>query len=169
MKKPIVGDIFEVQLSNDEKGYVQYIGNDLEELNSDVIRVFKRRYSSDKQPAIEEIISDEIDFYSHVTGVNLGEKYKVWLRYGNSSDVGNQEYAFFRSHADPEEQRPDGTWGWPKVSKTWYIWHLGESKCLVHRLKGKDTQANPGIVFQPEHIVEKMKLGEYSGFYPSYE
>ena len=36
------GDIFEVDLGNNTKGHVQYIIDDMYQLNSRVIRVFKK-------------------------------------------------------------------------------------------------------------------------------
>lgn len=40
------GDIFEVTINDAEKMYFQYICNDSLQLNSNVIRVFKKRYQS---------------------------------------------------------------------------------------------------------------------------
>ncbi len=39
------GDVFFVKVDNDYKRYFQYITNDLTQLNSDVIRAFKKKIS----------------------------------------------------------------------------------------------------------------------------
>jgi len=52
MKKRIlntrVGDVFCVYIDETSKKYLQYIANDLTQLNSDVIRAFKTKYLKDK-------------------------------------------------------------------------------------------------------------------------
>ena len=68
MAKRIVtkmGDIFCVEIDNGYKRFFQYIINDIEALNSSVIRVFKTYYPMDYRPIIEEIVMDEVEFYAH--------------------------------------------------------------------------------------------------------
>ena len=48
-----IGDVFMAIIDDTYKVYFQYITNDLEQLNSDVIRVFKKRYSKDEQPSLQ--------------------------------------------------------------------------------------------------------------------
>ena len=63
IKATQIGDIFEVIISETEKRYMQYVVSDMNCLNSDVIRVFKKKYSRDNNPNIEEIVNDEVLFY----------------------------------------------------------------------------------------------------------
>lgn len=45
--------------------YFQYIGNDLSQLNSSMIRVFKTKYNLQDTPSLEEVVKDEVMFYAH--------------------------------------------------------------------------------------------------------
>ena len=80
MAKRIVtkmGDIFCVEIDNGYKRFFQYIINDIEALNSSVIRVFKTHYPMDYRPIIEEIVMDEVEFYAH-TVLRAGIVYGAW-------------------------------------------------------------------------------------------
>ena len=50
-----VGDIFEVKVSDIGKKYMQYIANDLSQLNSDVVRGFSKIYNIEAKPSLQEI------------------------------------------------------------------------------------------------------------------
>ena len=54
-----IGDVFVALIDNTYKVYFQYIVNDLSLLNSDVIRVFKKKYLKDEQPTLQEIIKKQ--------------------------------------------------------------------------------------------------------------
>lgn len=168
-KKPKIGDVFEAVLHNNQKGYLQYIGNDLTQLNSDVIRVFKKRYPAEANPSLEEVLSEEVNFYSHVTGVEFGEKDGVWRKVGNSANLGDLKLAFFRDAADELEKRENGEWGMPKVSRTWKLWRMNEPMRLVDQLEGENIKAYIGLITQPKFVIQQMQTGEWPGFYPSYK
>lgn len=42
VKSTKVGDIFEFVINSEEKRYLQYVISDMSQLNSDVVRVFKK-------------------------------------------------------------------------------------------------------------------------------
>lgn len=165
-----VGDIFEVPLQHGLKGYIQYIDKDTTELNSDVIRIFKSRYPADVNPDMEDIVVGDIEFYSHVTGVEFGVKDGSWKKVGTSSNIGDQKAPFFRSPGDRPEKREDGLWyAWPQISKKWYIWRMNEEHCLVQELTGENINAYPGEVTWPKFIVYQMQTGKHYGAYPAYK
>ncbi|MCO6511636.1 MAG: hypothetical protein J5I65_12675 [Aridibacter famidurans] len=60
-----VGDIFEAKYSDEEVKYLKYIANDISQLNSDVIRVFKRIHNKGKTPGLDVIVEGEVEFYAH--------------------------------------------------------------------------------------------------------
>lgn len=161
-QRPKIGDIFEVNLRNDQKGYVQYIANDLTQLNSDVIRVFKTHYPISQEINIEDIINDEVEFYSHVTGVEFGEKDGIWIKKGNSQNLGDLRAPFFRQSRDSGNPKI-------KVSKNWSVWHVNEPMVDVGELKDNNTKADIGSVTWPERVVERMRTGEYPVHYPAYK
>ena len=76
------GDIFEVPLDNNTKGYFQFIMLDLTQLNSEVIRVFRKQYPHDETIHLAEIVKDEVHFYAHVI-IKFGVKMGLWKKIGN--------------------------------------------------------------------------------------
>ena len=102
IKKRIVtkiGNVFCVEIKNEFKCYFQYVANDWEQLNSSVIRVFKKRYPIESTPAIDEIIQDEISFYVH-TVLRAGIANGAWYKVGTSKEVGDTKNIMFRSYED---------------------------------------------------------------------
>lgn len=60
--------------------YFQYIGNDLSQLNSSMIRVFKTKYNLQDTPSLEEVVKDEVMFCAHTVlkaGIENGSREKV--------------------------------------------------------------------------------------------
>jgi hypothetical protein len=164
--RPKIGDVFEIDLKNGKKAHVQYIGNDITQLNSDVIRVFKARYPIDKEIDIENIISDEIEFYSHVTGVKFGIEDGSWKNIGNSGKLGDPRAPFFRTSKDVGVAKVGEPK--PEISKNWVVWHMNEPMTHVGELLGEDTKADIGVITWPKVIVNDMRTGKQSFFYPGY-
>lgn len=167
--RPKIGDVFEVVLKNKTKGYVQYIGNDIEQLNSDVVRVFKTRYSADHTPDLKDVVKDGVEFYAHVTGVEFGVVNGEWERIGNINQLGDLKAPLFRDPGDGSERRDGELHFWPKISKSWYIWRMGQKKTYVEKLEGENIKADMGLVIWPDSVIERMETGKYSGFYPDYK
>ena len=86
-----IGDVFCVEIDNQCKRYFQYIVNDMEQLNSSVIRVFKLHYPIDYKPIIDDIVKDEVEFYAH-TVLRAGIVNNAWYKVGKSKDLGGDEY-----------------------------------------------------------------------------
>lgn len=168
MKRVIVkkGDVFFVKINDTSKRYFQYITNDLKQLNSDVIRCFKKIYSLDESPSLDEIIKDEIFFYAHCVtkwGVKLG----YWEKVGNITDVGIFEHILFRDTNDygtiPGNEPI-------RISNNWFVWRIGDLKSTyLGKLEGENRKAEIGIVMDAESIVHRIRTGHYDGFYPDYE
>ncbi len=64
-KNTKIGDIFVVKVDNDKKKYFQLIAFDLTQLNSDVIRSFKKVYPLEADIDLLEIVNGEVEFYAH--------------------------------------------------------------------------------------------------------
>ena len=60
-----IGDVFCIEVDHNYKCYFQYIAKDMEFLNSSTIRVFKTKYPLEYEPVIDEIVDDEVAFYSY--------------------------------------------------------------------------------------------------------
>jgi hypothetical protein len=155
-----IGDVFSVKLDDNRKKYFQYVANDLTQLNSDVIRAFKKTYSINASPDLSEVVTDEVDFYAHCItkwGIQLG----FWERVGNIPNVGKVEVVF-RSSEDS---------GTPevKVSNNWWVWKINEEQKRVGKLRGENQKAEIGAVIPPDSIVHRMQTGKYDFVYPDFQ
>ena len=94
-----IGNVFCAEIDNECKRFFQYVANDLEELNSSVIRVFKNKYPMDYEPEIEEIVGDEVEFYAH-TILKFGIVFNAWYKVGTSKNIGDEykEVLFGTTH-----------------------------------------------------------------------
>lgn len=142
--------IFKVKISDDDVRYLQYVADDINQLNGNVIRVFKRRYTGNDTPSPDGIVDDEIDFYCHVI-LKWGVERGFWTKYGSSKDVGDLKKIFFKDYI--EELPPLHSAFW----RIWTIYKYTERRKLPRRFK----DAYWGIIFQPATIVHKMKTGRF--------
>lgn len=167
MKRVItkIGDIFTVKLDN-KKRYFQYIANDRTQLNSDVIRAFKKTYSEDANPNVSEIISDEVDFYVHCV-VKLGVKMNLWEKVGNSHQIGDLTSFLFKDTNDCARKAGEEP---IKVSENWYVWRINDKDFTrIGKLEGEYKKAFIGLVVNPYDIVNRMWKGKYLFDYPGFE
>lgn len=148
-----IGDIFCVEIDGKHKRYFQYIANDLHQLNSSTIRVFKHNYAYDDKPSMEDIVADNVDFYTH-TVLKFGIQDGLWEKVGKCKDVGSFDSIIFRLY---EEWFPDDT------PVGWYIWHFGEedSHYIGKQLGDYSSISEYGSVFPPSWVVERIKYGKW--------
>lgn len=160
IKTPKIGDIFELALQNDQKSYVQYIGNDKTQLNSDVIRVFKSRYSREEKVSLKAIVQDQVELYLHVTGVEFGVDDHTWTWFGHVEDLGSLHGIFFKGSYD---------YGNPEIKKSerWYAWELNGPMVPFNEMKIESTTVNMGVVMRPKDVRAFMETGKLPFFYPS--
>ena len=162
MKKRIItkiGDVFCIAIDGKYKKYLQYIVNDLTQLNSDVVRVFKELYPIEVEPELSEVIKGDVDFYAHCV-VSAGIKRELWEKVGNVKDVGETKHILFKIKKDfsSSEKQDD-----------WEIWNVNEEPLRIRVQDEAFKQAYLGLVFQPERIVYRMKTGKSYGFYAEYD
>jgi hypothetical protein len=81
------GDIFSVAIDEKHVNFFQYIADDLTQLNSAIIRIFKEIYPKEKIFDWSEIVKGEVEFFTH-TFVRNGVKYGYWQKAGHSSEIG---------------------------------------------------------------------------------
>lgn len=157
-----VGDVFLVKLNNKTK-YFQYITNDRTQLNSDVIRAFKKEYPNDAEPDLLDVVRDEVDFYAHCV-VKLGLKMGLWERKGNIQDLADISAITFRSAADYAQKAGEEP---VKISAKWYIWNVND-KDFTHigKLTGEYKSASIGLIVNPYDIVNRIWKGKYLFEYP---
>ncbi|MBK8191990.1 MAG: hypothetical protein IPK76_01750 [Lewinellaceae bacterium] len=93
-----IGDVFCLNVSEGVQRYFQYVANDMTQLNSSVIRVFKKNYPAGQTINFDEIVSDEVDFYAHCV-LAWGIQFGHWQKAGKSQNIGTVE-AWFRDTED---------------------------------------------------------------------
>lgn len=156
-----IGDIFCVQISEKSKKYLQYVISDIEQLNSDVVRAFKKIYPIDSTPTLEEIISDHVDFYAHCV-TKAGIKFGFWETIGNIPDVGDTDSISFRD-------KLDWTISKGKINDDWWIWYVNRPFDHVGKLSIQNKKADIGIIFTPNLIYNKLKEGTFGGIFTHFE
>ncbi|MFS4474615.1 hypothetical protein [Chryseobacterium sp. T20] len=164
--KTEIGDIFSVTLDNGNKKYFQYVANDLNQLNSDVIRSFKREYPADEIPVFSELLAGDIDFHAH-TMINIGVKQDLFKQGGKSIVYPALKDVLFRDTNDYGKKVGEEP---IKVSVNWFVWKINdESFTKVGKLEGENRNAEIGVVIPPFAIVDRIKTGHYNFIYPGFE
>ncbi|QQS40022.1 MAG: hypothetical protein IPM63_11690 [Acidobacteriota bacterium] len=152
------GDIFEAEYSEAEVKYLQYITNDMSQLNSDVIRVFKQVYKKGRTPELNEIVEGEVEFYAHCV-VKWGVKLGFWEKIGNHPEVGDLNILFRCTNDSPKVE----------ISRDWRVWRVNEEPWFEAELSAEGRKADEGSVIPPNSILHKIQAGEYDFVYPRYE
>ncbi len=155
-----IGDVFVVRNKKSAK-YFQYITSDVTQLNSDVIRAFKREYDINNGAELLEIVSDDVDFFAHCItklGISMGH----WEFVGNIKQVGFYNDVLFRDTTD--YGNPD-----VKISEKWWVWKINEPQRYIGKLSKEYQHAEIGLVMNPNRIVRRINTGDW-GFknYPKY-
>ncbi len=160
-----IGDIFSVKIDESNKKYFQLIAFDLTQLNSDVIRAFKKVYSINSNPDLLEIVNGEVEFYAHCV-TKIGLKMNFWESVGNIANTGSTTNILFRGTNDSGSKPGEQI----KISHKWYIWKINDNDFTsVGKLEGENRKAEIGSVIPPDSIVHRMQTGEYDFVYPDYE
>jgi hypothetical protein len=160
-----IGDVFSVKIDEHCKKYFQLIAYDLTQLNSDVIRAFKKIYPIDANPDLLEIINGEVVFYAHCV-TKWGVKMNFWEKVGSIKEVGMLNHILFRGTTDYGRKVGEEP---IRKSNNWYVWNINEKFRDVGKLTGENRKAEIGVIMDAESIVHRMCTGVYDGFYPDFE
>ena len=150
-----IGYVFCVEVDNQYKCFFQYVANDLTQLNSSVIRVFKKRYPMDYVPDIEKIVQDEVSFYAH-TVLKFGIENMAWYKVGKSNNIGDVVNIWFRLFNELDYSRIE-------KSERWYIRKINEKTIKIGCLAEKYKHIDMGFVYPYLDIVAKIRTGKYLG------
>lgn len=168
-----IGDIFCAEIDCEYKCYFQYIEKDLSQLNSSVIRVFKRRYPIEYSPIIDEIVIDDILFYAH-TVLRAGIDYNAWYKAGKSKELGLDRLndvlwgivhihkLFLKDHLPQIDKA--------KPLENWTIWYTNYKTVDIGILPKKYYEIiEEGAVIPYSSIVKRLKYGYYLSYDPMYD
>lgn len=152
------GDIFRVTLADGSARYLQYLGDDSTQLNSEVVRVFKRSFAPDEPADLVEIVNGTVDFHVH-TSIKAGMKLGCWLKVGNAPTIGDTPIRF----------RISEHCGNPAVrfSDKWYVWAVNEELRAVGALDDPLRLLELGPIYPPYAVLARIQTGDYGFFYPA--
>ena len=161
-----IGDIFCAEIEGWFKRFFQFVGKDVENLNSAVIRVFERTYPMEEQPDVAQILDDRTEFYTH-TFVQPGLKARAWYKVGHAKETGEKElrHVLFANFIDREllsERKLDA-----HIEGIWRCWHFGEeAKEYAKPPLKKEEQLEGGAVYSYVYILPRLKYGIFPGYEP---
>ena len=155
------GDVFCAEIDGKYKCFFQYIINDVvQKKNSNVVRVFKRRYPMDYKPCIEDIVSDEVLFYLH-TDIRDGIMNDAWYKVGDSKKSGEEDCRKILFGAtSPVSYGPGRSIECVEPEENWRILHIGEDAVFLGRLpKEYAGKIEDGAIIPYYYLLMRMKLG----------
>src|SRR5687767_12341966 len=160
-KKTEIGDIFVATLDGRTKKYFQYVASDLSQLNSDVIRAFKRGYHLEEAPELTALVKDDVQFYAHCV-IKWGLEMGLWEKVGNIPDVSNEEITFRDTNEYGRSLGEEPV----MISDKWYVWKINQEYRNVGKLDSETRKAYVGLVINPRGIIELLKGNKYPPNYP---
>ena len=162
-----IGDVFCAVLPGNKKAYFQYVANDLSQLNSSVIRVFRTHYPLDQTVSLKEIINDEIDFYAH-TILRVGIDVNAWTKVGKDKNINEKEIEnVIFGTAQPFECASVVVLTDP--TNNWYVWHINGVRTRIGTLpENLHDIVYPGAVLTYKDVLNRMYYGYYLASLPEY-
>lgn len=151
-----IGDVFKVQLEDRRVRPFQHVAQDKTQLNSDVIRVFKRVLQPNEMFELQDVVSSPVDFHAHVY-VASAARPGLWQKIGKADVVGRVDVIFRQSNEiGAGVQR----------SNDWSVWKVNEPMIHLGSLSEKYKEAEIGVVKNLMDIIERMRSGMYAFMYP---
>lgn len=146
-----IGDIFCAEIDNEFKRFFQYVAESTD-LNSSVLRAFKRHYPMDYIPVMNEIVKDEVEFYAH-TVLRARIDYNAWYKVDKSRELGEgYKDVYFRICND---------FGKIERSGNWYVWQINKPMVFVGKLPKKYYNLEEGGMMPYLSIIDRLKYGKY--------
>lgn len=153
-----IGNIFCINVEGKYLRYFQYIANDLSQLNSSVIRVFKKKYPIDYKLNAEEVVEDEVELYTH-TILSHGIREGLWTKVGKSKNIGTLDNIIFRI-------KLSGNMGDSNEPFEWAIWRINEEYIRfgigVHLPEKFKQGTFVGLVCPPQRVWERIVAGKWN-------
>lgn len=160
-----LGDVYCVEIDNKYKSFFQYVANDISQLNSSVIRVFKTRYTIEDFPNIDDIINDDVIFYAH-TIIQVGIINGVWYKVNKSNCQTNTKVNSIVWVTNDNDQfyiSPMILLNKLFPFFNWSLWTISSYTLLCYRyLKWLSNKVEYGTILPTDQIIDRIKFGYYT-------
>ncbi len=144
-RKPKVGDIFEIPLSNGRKAYGQFLNFSK---MGPIIQVFDLISESDIP--VEEIAASKPLFPPVITGLFAAIRDKMWRVIENRSIVNFTQPKFVTALYDEQTGK----------AKRWSIWDGEKFTRIGHELPLEYKRLEYLVVWNPIDVVDRIETGE---------
>lgn len=157
-----IGDVFCAEFEDGTKAYFQYIANDYSMLNSPVIRVFNTLYAIDKNIKIDDIVNDEIAFYTH-SFIRIGVRQELWYKIGKSKDLGLDKLENVIFGCTHETDNKGNFSNSIDPISNWFVWKVNKKVKRVGKLpKSHLNIVEAGSLMPDNFIKDRIKSGYYN-------
>lgn len=155
-----IGNIFCINVEGKYLRYFQYIANDLSQLNSSVIRVFKKKYPIDYKLNAEEVVEDEVELYTH-TILSHGIREGLWTKVGKSKNIGTLDNIIFRAHIFVKDSYKCKE---KLEEEEWAIWKINEEYIRLGPVLPEKIKQGTfvGLVCPPQRVWERIVAGKWN-------
>jgi len=147
-----IGSIYRVEVDSGTVRYFWDVATDSTQLGGAIIVLFRRSYPKDSVPDLDEIISDDVDFYCHTMPL-VGKKLGLWEKVG-FRPVTRTFQMMFRASDDIGNPAI-------KVSERWYIWEPSQPMRFVGKLTPEYAKIEEGAIYAPIRVVNRIRTGVY--------
>lgn len=154
-----VGDVFEAGIDHSAARFFQYVADDVTQLNSQVVRVFRETYDVKDSPDVPNVVAGKVDFHAHVF-LRIGLRQGFWRKVGHAPPPSNLDVLFRGTN---DSGKPE-----IKISHNWHVWRVNEPFEKVGDLPPHCQGAEIGVVVPPDSLVYRMLHGRYDFVYPDY-
>jgi hypothetical protein len=151
-----IGDLYAIDLDENQVGFFQHVANDTTQLSSHVICVFDVTQQKNTTPDFEQVTCSSVRFYAHVL-LKAGEVLKLWKKVGRVPIV-NKTLPTWYMTADVD---------WTAAtSQNWLTWLTNQPMTTVRLGNNYLKDAEIGVVINPQNIKTRLLNGRYQLAHP---
>jgi hypothetical protein len=141
-----IGDIFEIPISNNQKGYAQYI---IKDKMGPIIQVFACIALT--RPKVDHVLNSGPLFPPIITGLSAAVKSGLWTKIENVQ-LKNIKYPGFVSTLYDQKTGE---------ANIWFYWDGNKSIRLGTELQDEFKNKEYLMVWDPHDVVHRIETGEY--------
>jgi len=154
MKRPKLGDVFEIPLTNGQRTFGQYVYYDSE--NGPLVVIFRLIAQPDEEIDVKRLKSSGLLFPPVITGLFAALRSGLWKVIGRLP-TDDFEYPYFTSAFYDERS---GKYG------MWHLWDGSISRPIGYDLPEEYQSLERLIVWHPLNLVKRIESGDNPYAYP---